>query len=81
MLKKILLAAAASAVLMTPALAADCSGDLATIDAAMAKANVSQADKSAAMELRKQGASQIKAGDQNGACASLKMAKVKLGLK
>jgi len=81
MLKKIILAAALSAVFLMPANAANCNGDLALIDAAMATAKVSPADKAAAMALRKEGADRLKAGDQNGGCAALKEAKMKLGIK
>ena len=80
MFRKALIIAAASAVLAGPAFAFHCPKDMAAIDAALPKANLSEADKAKVMELRAKGEQEHKAGDHAASVKTLAEAMTILGI-
>ena len=65
----------------TPAFAFHCPKDMAAIDAALPTAQLSAADKTKVMELRKTGEGQHKAGDHAASVKTLGEAKKILGIQ
>ncbi len=68
-------------LLAGPAFASSCPKHMAAIDAALPGAQLSAADKSKVMELRKQGENQHKAGDHSSSVKTLGEAKKILGIE
>lgn len=74
--------AAVLALLASPALAFQCPGDMAAIDAALdAGADLSADDLARVKELRMQGEQQHTAGDHDASVATLAEAKALLGIE
>ncbi len=80
MVRKAILVAATAAFFATPAFAGSCPKHMADIDAAMQTAQLSEADKTKVMELRKKGEEQHNAGDHAASMESLGQAKKILGI-
>jgi len=78
---RFILAAALTVLTVTPALAADCSADLAKIDAALAAKKVSAEKLLQAEQLRDQGEDLCDAGKTNESQTALTQAKTILGIK
>jgi len=74
MIGRSLLAAVALVALATPALAFHCPADIAAIDHALAKANLSSAQKAEVKALRDQGEAQHKAGQHKESVDTLAQA-------
>ena len=81
MIRRGILIATMTALLAGPAFASSCPKHMADIDAALPGAQLSDADKSKVMALRKQGEDQHKAGDHAGSVKSLGEAKKILGIQ
>jgi hypothetical protein len=78
---RFILAGAFSVLMLTPALAADCSADLAKIDAALAAKKVSAEKLMQAETLRDQGEDLCAAGKADESQMALTQAKTILGIK
>jgi hypothetical protein len=78
---RFILAAAFTALTLTPSLAADCSADLAKIDAALAAKKVSAEKLLEAETLRDQGEDLCAAGKTDESQSALTQAKTILGIK
>jgi hypothetical protein len=78
---RFILAVAFAALTLTPALAADCSADLAKIDAALAAKKVSAEKLLEAETLRDQGEDLCAAGKTDESQMALTQAKTILGIK
>lgn len=81
MIRKGLLTATIVIFMAGPAFAFHCPKDMAAIDAAMPTAQLSDADKAKAMELRATGEAQHKAGDHAASVKTLAEAMKILGIK
>ncbi len=80
MTRKAILVAAMVTLFAGPAFASSCPKHMAAIDAALPSAQLSAADKSKVMDLRKQGEDQHKAGDHSSSVNTLGQAKKILGI-
>lgn len=80
MLRKGLLVAAMTIFMTGTAFASQCPKDMAEIDAALPKAELSESDKAKVMELRAKGEEQHKAGEHAASVKTLGEAKKILGI-
>ena len=80
-MKTALLAAALAAVLATPAFADDCKDDIAKIDAALAKQDLTPEDKAQLQDMRNQAADLCKAGNTQEGLDVTSEAKAKLNIQ
>ena len=81
MFSKGLLTAVLAILISGPAFAAHCPKDMAAIDVALPKAQLSETDKAKVMSLRATGETQHKAGDHTSSVKTLAEAMKILGLK
>lgn len=81
MVRKVLIATAASLFLAGPAFSMHCPKDMAAIDEALPKAELSDEQKAKVMELRAKGEEQHKAGDHEASVKTLAEAMEILGIK
>lgn len=81
MLKKIVLAAALTAMFASPALAGSCPKHMKAIDAALKTASLSAGQMSMVADLRAQGAALHKSGSHKESVAALLKAKAIMGIK
>lgn len=80
MIRKVLFAAAALALLSGPVFADNYSDSVAKVDAALQSVQISDADKTKVMELRTASEEQHNAGNDEAAIAALEQAKQILGI-
>lgn len=81
MTRPAILAAALAALVALPAHAFQCPADMSKIDAALASASLSDADKARVMELRASGEALHASGDHQASVDALAEAKALLGIQ
>lgn len=81
MFRKGLFTATLAILISGPAFAAHCPKDMAAIDAALPKAQLSETDKATVMSLRATGETQHKAGDHASSVKTLAKAMKILGIQ